>query len=146
MNLMRSTLYMLVSNWVDSLGALELNVVAKNCMHWRYTTSCILFCSIKFVNVIRSTVGIWVSYFAYSIQINEDKSLCLFLTDPNFFKTMASALMDFSELPSHAPLLHLLEVCFKHLTCIHVSLTHHRNGQAYYSSTMLTIFFSISFL
>ena len=31
-------------------------------------------------------------------------------TDPNFFKTMASALMDFNELPSHAPLLHLLEV------------------------------------
>lgn len=31
-------------------------------------------------------------------------------TDPSFFKTMASALMDFNELPSHAPLLHLLEV------------------------------------
>ncbi|XP_070180605.1 protein unc-79 homolog isoform X2 [Littorina saxatilis] len=31
------------------------------------------------------------------------------LDDPNFFKTMASALMDFNELPSHAPLLHLLE-------------------------------------
>ncbi|KAK7493418.1 hypothetical protein BaRGS_00015318 [Batillaria attramentaria] len=31
------------------------------------------------------------------------------LDDPNFFKTMASALVDFNELTSHAPLLFLLE-------------------------------------
>ncbi|XP_025104233.1 protein unc-79 homolog isoform X4 [Pomacea canaliculata] len=31
------------------------------------------------------------------------------LDDPNFFKTMACALMDFNELQSHAPLLYLLE-------------------------------------
>ncbi|BFZ12415.1 hypothetical protein BsWGS_15454 [Bradybaena similaris] len=31
------------------------------------------------------------------------------MEDPYFWKTMAAALMDFSDLPSHAPLLHLLE-------------------------------------